>query len=91
MPPHRRRAITGAYQAKIESAPARATIAPVIRKLLLGVPVLGPWVERRWMPDPVERDMHREVVRARLEEPVISEPSADPVETNELGGAPEEP
>ncbi len=44
------------------------------------------------MSDPVERDMHREVVRARLEEPVISERPADPVETNELiGGAPEEP
>jgi hypothetical protein len=63
----------------------------VIRKLLLRVPVLGPWVERRWMPDPVERDLHREVVRARLEEPVIPERSADPIETNEFtGGEPEE-
>lgn len=40
---------------------------PVIRRMLLRVPILGGWVERRWMPDPVERERHREVVRDRLE------------------------
>jgi hypothetical protein len=43
------------------------------------------------MPDPVERDAHREVVRARLEEPVITRAPAEPVETKQLtGGAPED-
>jgi hypothetical protein len=59
--------------------------------VLLRVPVIGPWVERRWMPDPVERDAHREAVRARLEEPVITRAPAEPVETKQLtGGAPED-
>ena len=50
----------------------------MIRNLLLRVPVLGRWVERRWMPDPVERDRHREVVRERLEAPAITEAQPDP-------------
>jgi hypothetical protein len=62
-----------------------------IRKVLLRVPVVGPWVERRWMPDPVERDRHREIVRERLEAPVIAETPADQAETAQLtGGAPED-
>jgi hypothetical protein len=60
-----------------------------IRKLLLGIPVLGPWVERRWMPDPVERDMHREVVRARLEAPEPGPPPA-PADAKQLTGGPPE-
>jgi hypothetical protein len=60
--------------------------------MLLGVPVIGPWVERRWMPDPAERDAHREAVRARLDEPVITKPPDEPVEPKQLtGGRPEEP
>jgi len=42
--------------------------------MLLHVPIIGGWVERRWMPDPVERDRHREVVRERLEAPIIPAP-----------------
>jgi hypothetical protein len=62
-----------------------------IRKLLLGIPILGPWVERRWMPDPVERDAHREVVRGRLEAPAIPDPPPAPADAKQLtGGAPED-
>lgn len=42
--------------------------------MLLRVPILGGWVERRWMPDPVERDRHRELVRERLQAPTPSDP-----------------
>ncbi len=43
------------------------------------------------MPDPVERDRHREIVRERLEAPVIAETPADQAETAQLtGGAPED-
>jgi hypothetical protein len=63
----------------------------VIRNLLLRVPILGPYVERRWMPDPVERDRHQEIVRGRLEAPVIADVPADQAETPQLsGGAPED-
>lgn len=63
----------------------------MIRRVLLRVPILGPYVERRWMPDPVERDLHREAVRARLDEPVITKPPAEQVEPKRLtGGAPED-
>jgi hypothetical protein len=54
----------------------------VIRRTLLRVPLLGRWVERRWMPDPVERDAHRELVRERLEAPIAT-PVVTPVPTNE--------
>ncbi len=40
------------------------------------------------MPDPVERDQHREVVRARLDAPVIAATPPDEVaETKELTGS----
>jgi hypothetical protein len=54
----------------------------MIRKALLRVPVLGRWVERRWMPDPVERDAHREIVRERLDAP-ITPPILAPMEAEE--------
>jgi hypothetical protein len=57
----------------------------VIRKFLLRVPVLGPYVERRWMPDPVERDAHREVVRARLEAPPRPQPPEGVAGAEEIG------
>ena len=60
----------------------------MIRKTLLRVPVIGPWVERRWMPDPIERDAHREVVRGRLEAPAVADAPAEPAETEQLMGAP---
>jgi len=56
----------------------------VIRKLLLRVPTLRRHLERRWMPDPIERDRHREIVRARLEAPATPDPTIDPAETKEL-------
>ncbi|MBI2777080.1 MAG: hypothetical protein HYX57_07430 [Chloroflexi bacterium] len=56
----------------------------MIRKMLLRVPVLGGWVERRWMPDPVERDRHRAVVRERLDAPVISHAPADATAAEEI-------
>ena len=52
----------------------------MIRTFLLRVPILGGWVERRWMPDPVERDRHREIVRDRLDAPAAPQP---PAETND--------
>jgi hypothetical protein len=63
----------------------------VIRKSLLRVPVLGRWVERRWMPGPAERDAHREVVRERLEAPVVT-PAIAPVASDDpqLTGTPPE-
>jgi hypothetical protein len=51
--------------------------------MLLHVPILGRWLERRWMPDPVERDAHREVVRARLEAPTAAETRAAPSGTEQ--------
>ena len=42
--------------------------------MLLRIPIVGGWFERRWMPDPVERDRHREVVRERLEAPAVTHP-----------------
>jgi len=64
--------------------------ASVIRKMLLHVPIIGGWVERRWMPDPVERDRHREVVRERLEAPIIPAPPAPPDAAQLSGGPPED-
>jgi hypothetical protein len=62
--------------------------------MLLRVPILGGWVERRWMPDPVERDAHREVVRSRLEAPAMPEPppaTPAPSDAAQLtGSAPED-
>jgi hypothetical protein len=54
----------------------------VIRKALLRVPIVGRWVERRWMPDPVERDAHREIVRERLDAPIVT-PSVAPTAADE--------
>jgi hypothetical protein len=53
--------------------------------MLLHVPILGRWLERRWMPDPIERDRHREVVRARLEPeaPPVAEPGPEQPGTGE--------
>jgi hypothetical protein len=63
----------------------------MIRKFLLRVPLVGPWAERRWMPDPVERDAHREAVRSRLEAPARPEPPPAPPDAPKLtGGAPED-
>ncbi|MGZ8563246.1 MAG: hypothetical protein ACXWWU_06475 [Candidatus Limnocylindria bacterium] len=56
----------------------------MIRKMLLHVPILGGWVERRWMPDPVERDLHREVVRDRLEAPARADVPDDRDATEEM-------
>jgi hypothetical protein len=59
--------------------------------MLLRVPVVGPWVERRWMPDPLERDAHREVVRSRLEPPAKPDPPPAAPDAPQLtGGAPED-
>lgn len=56
----------------------------MIRRLLLRVPILGGWAERRWMPDPVERDRHREVVRERLETPARADLRDDHDTTEEM-------
>jgi hypothetical protein len=68
----------------------------VNRKQLLRIPILGRYLERRWMPDPVDRDGHREIVRDRLEAPVSdAAPEHDLVANEDMppqltGGAPEE-
>lgn len=62
----------------------------MIRKMLLRIPILGGWVERRWMPDPAERDAHREVVRARLEPQARPAAPAPPDAPQLSGGAPED-
>jgi len=54
----------------------------MIRRALLRVPVLGRWVERRWMTDPIERDAHYEIVRERLEAPTIT-PAPSPMPADE--------
>ena len=56
----------------------------VIRKMLLHVPIVGAWVERRWMPDPVERDRHRELVQERLHAPTPSHPPHEATEVEEI-------
>jgi len=48
-----------------------------LRKLLLRVPALRPFVERRWIADPVERAVHNDVVRGRLETPPAEDRSSD--------------
>jgi hypothetical protein len=50
----------------------------VIRSLLLHIPVLGRYLERRWMPSAAERDLHRNVVRGRLHRPFTAEAPPDP-------------
>jgi hypothetical protein len=68
----------------------------VNRKQLLRIPILGRYLERRWMPDPVERDAHREIVRERLEAPAPDVAARHDLVANEdlppqlTGGAPEE-
>jgi len=66
----------------------------VIRRTLLRVPMLGRWVERRWMPDPVERDAHREIVRERLEAPAVPAAVApaerEPLPQQQTGTPPED-
>ena len=67
----------------------------VIRKRLLRIPWIGPWVERRWMPDRIERDAHREIVRERLEAPRVTPapaaiPSDEPLPPQLTGTAPED-
>jgi hypothetical protein len=63
----------------------------VNRKQLLRIPILGRYLERRWMPDPVERDAHREVVRERLEAPAPPVVAAERDLPSQLtGGAPED-
>ena len=52
--------------------------------MLLHVPIVGPWVERRWMPDPIERDRHRELVRERLHAPAPSHPPHEAAEVEEI-------
>jgi hypothetical protein len=54
--------------------------------MLLHVPILGRWLERRWMPDPIERDAHREVVRARLEAPSAADRPRESAEAEESTG-----
>jgi len=57
-----------------------------LRKLLLRVPALRPFVERRWIADPVERAVHDEVVRGRLEAPTPTDAPADPADAEERRG-----
>jgi len=54
-----------------------------LRKLLLRVPALRPFVERRWIADPVERAVHDEVVRGRLEAPTPTDAPAEPPDSED--------
>ncbi len=54
-----------------------------LRRLLLRIPAFRPFVERRWITDPVERDVHNDIVRGRLEAPMQSEDLPDPHDTAE--------
>jgi hypothetical protein len=54
-----------------------------IRNVLLRLPVIGPIIERRWMPNPAERDAHQEIVLARLAAPTRADPTAEPMEVPE--------
>jgi len=71
-------------------AAARATACDhnarvTIRRLLIRVPIIGPIVERRWMPDSAERDRHRALVISRL--PVPGPPApVDPPDPGETPG-----
>ena len=67
----------------------------MIRKALLRIPMLGPWVERRWMPDLIERDAHRDIVRERLNEPPVTParaamPADEPLPPQLTESAPED-
>lgn len=52
--------------------------------MLLRVPIVGGWVERRWMPDRDERDRHREIVRDRLDAPAVSHPPHEATAVEEI-------
>ncbi|MEO6059124.1 MAG: hypothetical protein ABIQ05_04025 [Candidatus Limnocylindria bacterium] len=54
-----------------------------LRSLLLRIPAFRPLVERRWVTDPVERSVHDEVVRGRIDAPVPSETPADAPDAEE--------
>lgn len=64
-------------------AAGRDNVPLGLRSLLLRVPPFRQWVERRWITDPVERSVHDEVVRGRLEAPVPSETLGDPPDAEE--------
>ncbi|MDH4334442.1 MAG: hypothetical protein OEW24_04170 [Chloroflexota bacterium] len=57
-----------------------------LRSLLLRIPPLRRWAERRWITDPVERAVHNEVVRGRLEAPAPSGAPAEPADTEHSPG-----
>jgi len=57
-----------------------------LRKLLLRVPALRRFVERRWITDPVERAVHDDLVRGRLDAPATRDLPADPADTEERRG-----
>jgi hypothetical protein len=44
--------------------------------ILVRIPIIGPIVERRWMPDSAERDLHQQIVQERLMAPAAT--NADP-------------
>jgi len=44
--------------------------------ILVRIPFIGPRIERRWMPDSAERDLHQQIVQERLMAPAQAE--ADP-------------
>ncbi|MEO6059129.1 MAG: hypothetical protein ABIQ05_04050 [Candidatus Limnocylindria bacterium] len=54
-----------------------------LRSLLLRVPPFRQWVERRWITDPVERAVHDDAVRGRLEAPAAAQAPADPPDAEE--------
>lgn len=54
-----------------------------LRSLLLRIPPLRRWAERRWITDPVERAVHNEVVRGRLDTAAPSGAPAEPADTEQ--------
>jgi len=38
--------------------------------ILVRIPFIGRRIERRWMPDSLERDLHQQIVQKRLHAPL---------------------
>jgi len=47
-----------------------------IWRVLVRIPIIGRVLERRWMPDSTERDLHQQIVHERLAAPPVADPQA---------------
>jgi hypothetical protein len=47
--------------------------------ILVRIPFIGPRIERRWMPNSLERDLHQQIVKRRLRAPLPGDPPSNAI------------